>query len=192
VLTQLTGGSGGRRTERQVLANGAVAAAAALVGSWPAVAGALAAATADTWATEIGSFSPTPPRLVTTARRVPAGTSGAVTWLGTAGGLAGASAIAGLAAAFARTGWRSAALVAAAGAGGMLADSLLGATVQGAYECPDCGRRWERGGGWPAGAAACHGPPRLVKGLRWLDNDGVNLAATLAGGGLGALSAGLW
>ena len=54
VLTRLAGdppeGSAARNA-RQVVANGGAAAAAALLGSWPVAAGALAAATADTWAT---------------------------------------------------------------------------------------------------------------------------------------------
>src|SRR2546422_8154673 len=97
LLTQWTGGTGGRRNARQVLANGGVGAVAALAGSWPAAAGAIAAAAADTWATEIGSFSPVPPRLVTTWERVTRGASGGFTALGTAGGVAGAVAIAALA-----------------------------------------------------------------------------------------------
>jgi uncharacterized membrane protein len=64
----------------------------------------------------------------------------------------------------------------------MLADSLAGATLQGEYECSSCRRRSERGG------EACHGPMRRVKGLAWLDNDGVNLIATLSG----ALAAFAW
>jgi len=121
---------GGRRNERQVLANGGVAALAALAGSWPAFAGALAAATADTWATEIGSRSRAAPRLITSGAPVPAGTSGGITLLGTLGGLAGAAfigALAGLGA------------VAVAGAFGTVIDSLLGATLQGKFECPRCG-----------------------------------------------------
>src|SRR5438093_5230732 len=45
-------------------------------------AGALAAAAADTWATEIGAFSPFAPRLITSGRQVPRGTSGGITVLG--------------------------------------------------------------------------------------------------------------
>jgi uncharacterized protein (TIGR00297 family) len=156
------GGGGGRRNARQVLANGGVAALAALAGNWAWFAGALAAANADTWATEIGSFSRTPPRLITNGTRVPAGTDGGITLLGTVGGVAGAGLIAGLAGLLPRAsgpgsthpGWVVIA-VATAGVVGMLLDSLLGATLQGK--------------------------------IRWMDNDAVNLAATLTG----ALCAGL-
>jgi uncharacterized protein (TIGR00297 family) len=152
----LTAG-GGQRTERQVLANGGVAALAALAGSWAGFAGAIAAATADTWASEIGRHARTPPRLITTGRPVPAGTDGGITLLGTAGGVVGAGLIAALAVLLepraigqgsAHSGW-IAPIVAAAGIIGMLLDSMLGATLQGA--------------------------------VRWFDNDVVNLAATLGG-----------
>jgi len=181
LLTQMAGGSGGQRTARQVMANGGAAAVAALFGSWAGAAGALAAATADTWATELGSFSRTPPRLLTTRTPVPAGTSGGVTALGTAGGLAGASVIAALSGALGPGGWRGAAATVVAGVAGMFGDSLLGATVQAAYTCPVCGARSERA------RTTCHAPMRHIKGWTWLDNDGVNLAATVLGGGLGML-----
>ena len=139
-------GGGGRRNARQVLANGCVAALAALAGHWPWFAGALAAATADTWATEIGSHSRMLPKLITTGAHVPAATDGGMTLLGTAGGLAGAGFIAMLSYLF---GQRASLAIAAAGFIGMLVDSLLGAIVQGK--------------------------------VRWMDNDAVNLAATLTG-----------
>jgi uncharacterized protein (TIGR00297 family) len=144
---------GGQRNERQVLANGGVAALAALAGSWAAFAGALAAATADTWASEIGRRSPTLPRLITSGTPVPAGTDGGITLLGTVGGVAGAAFIAGLAFVLEP---RSLVAVAVAGVFGMFLDSLLGATLQGAF--------------------------------RWLDNDAVNLAATLGGAAVAAVA----
>ena len=162
----LTRGGGQQRRARQVVANGGVAAVAALAGSWPAFAGALAAATADTWATEIGSRSRAQPRLITSGAPVPAGTSGGITLLGTLGGVAGAALIGVLAGLGA---------VAVAGAVGMVFDSLLGATLQGKFECPRCGARTEQSG------TVCHEPVRVVRGFAWLDNDAVNLAATLAG-----------
>jgi uncharacterized protein (TIGR00297 family) len=159
LLTQWSGGPGGRRNARQVLANGGVAAAAAIAGGWLAFAGALAAATADTWATEIGAFSGVAPRLLTTGAPVPAGTSGGITVLGTAGGVAGA------------------------GVAGMAADSLCGAALQGAFECASCGARHEQAD------ALCHEPVKLIRGWRWLDNDGVNVVATVVGAGVAALAA---
>ncbi|MGH7645707.1 MAG: DUF92 domain-containing protein, partial [Gemmatimonadales bacterium] len=132
-------------------------------------------------ATEIGAFARRPPRLITTGAPVPAGTSGGITPLGTAGGVAGACALAAASAGLAPHGAATAMVVAAAGVAGMLVDSLLGATVQGVFECPACAARSE------TRAAGCHGPLRLSRGWPWLDNDAVNLGATLAGAATGAL-----
>ena len=154
---------GGRRTAAQVFANGGVAALAALLGSWPGFAGAIAAATSDTWATEIGAHSRTAPRLITTWVSVTKGTNGGITLLGTAGGVLGAVVIAGLTYALSPRGTapglthpgHAAVVVAVAGVAGMLVDSVLGATVQGPED-------------------------------RWLDNNGVNFAMTLAAAGIAA------
>lgn len=151
LLTAAAGGGeksrgGGPRNARQVVANGGVAALAALAGNWAWFAGAIAAANADTWATEIGSHSRTPPRLITTGRPVPAGTDGGMTVLGTAAGIAGAGFVAAIAYIL---GQRRAPAIAVAGVLGMIVDSLLGATVQGT--------------------------------IRSIDNNAVNLAATLTG-----------
>lgn len=175
-LTHLATGRGARRTARQVLANGGVAAAAALLGAFAIMAGALVAATADTWATELGAFSPTPPRLITTWARVSRGVSGGVTLRGTAGGAAGALALATLAHVVAPPGHgASVGVLFLAGVLGMLADSAAGALGQGVYECRACGARAERSD------VVCHEPVRHLRGLRWLDNDAVNLLATLVG-----------
>jgi len=176
ILTQLAERRGPSRNARQVLANGGVALVAALLGSWAGAAGAIAAAAADTWATEIGAYSPFPPWLITSGRRVTRGSSGGITALGTLGAVAGAALIAGLTAVLAPRGRAPGfVIVAAAGVAGMLADSVLGATLQGKYECPACDARFERG------SSVCHEPVRLARGWRWVDNDGVNLAATLVG-----------
>src|SRR6185503_19506702 len=74
------------RNAWQVLANGGVAALAALAGSWAAFAGALAAATSDTWASEIGRHSRSLPRLISNGTAVPAGTDGGITVRGPVGG----------------------------------------------------------------------------------------------------------
>ena len=126
------------RSADQVLANGAVATVMAI---WygltlspvaaAAVAGAIAASTADTWATELGLLSPSPPRLITTWQTVPPGQSGAISLLGTAGGIAGALLIGAVGSWWVHT---SFGVVWIAGVAAMLIDSLMGATVEGRVE----------------------------------------------------------
>ena len=177
LLTRLATGRNAARRTRQVLANGGVTAVLALIDSWPAAMGALAAAAADTWATEIGAFSPTDPHDIATGAPVPRGRSGGITPLGTMGGVLGAIAIAGLAALVApqsRFGLAGAMLAAAAGILGMLSDSLLGATLQGRYTCPVCNAVSEQPG-------TCHAPRARTRGLAWLDNDVVNFAGAAVG-----------
>lgn len=125
------------RSADQVFANGAVATILAVwsfisPAPWvvAAFAGAIATSTADTWATEIGLLSKTPPRLITTWRVCEPGRSGGVTLLGTAGGIAGAAVIA--AAAHLLLSIPLAAM-GIAGVAAMLVDSVLGATLEGRW-----------------------------------------------------------
>jgi uncharacterized protein (TIGR00297 family) len=134
----LAQGGGGRRSARHVLANGAVAAATALLaalapGPGPlrlAFAGALAAALSDTAASETGQLWGRRTVLLTTLRPVPAGTDGAVSAPGSAAGLAAALLLAALGAATRLYPWPQALAVAAGGVIGNLADSLVGATLE--------------------------------------------------------------
>ncbi|MFI5207199.1 MAG: DUF92 domain-containing protein [Gemmatimonadales bacterium] len=126
---------GGRRRAVQVFANGGIAAACALLARWsgtllPAFAGALAAAAADTWSTEIGARSARPPRLLTTWQTVPRGTDGGVTLPGSAGGALGAVVIATCAVLLGLVRPPAAPGVALAGVVGTALDSLVGATLQ--------------------------------------------------------------
>lgn len=174
---------GGTRDWRQVAANGgtyaAGAAAWAFAGpdaTFGALAiGALAAATADSWGTEVGTLSRGEPRSLLTLQRVPAGTSGGVTLGGTVATIAGAAFIAGLAAAL---GW-DARLVRAAmigGVAGALVDSALGAVLQARRWCPRCHLATERV------RHDCGTATEAAGGLPWLDNDVVNLACAVTGG----------
>ncbi len=87
---------------------------------------ALAEAAADTVSSEVGQVFGGEPRLLTTLRRVPRGTDGGVTLGGTAAGLLAALAVAAAAA----LALRLTLAVFAAGAAGLFADSLLGATLE--------------------------------------------------------------
>ena len=87
----------GRRTSKNVISNGVVACFMAAFGGYylPFVGGfigAIATATSDTLASEIGVLD-SHPRLITTFQRVDPGTNGAVSVLGTAVGIVGAAII---------------------------------------------------------------------------------------------------
>ncbi|MEZ4451355.1 MAG: DUF92 domain-containing protein [Nannocystaceae bacterium] len=177
----------------QVLANGGIAAACALaqrllpeVDLTAAFVGALATANGDTWATELGVLGNRPPLLVTTLRRVPAGTSGAISGFGVTATILGGAVIG---AVIGLAGWRDlgAWLVVGGVSGclGALADSVLGATVQAGYRCLACDRACE------APRHHCGRRARHVKGLRWCTNDVVNVLATLVGAAIG-LGLGSW
>ncbi len=177
---------GSQRDWGQVLANGGLGAALAVAHailpgqSWPwiAFAGAMAAVNADTWATELGVLNPTPPRLVKNWRAVERGSSGAISLLGSLAALGGAGLVGLLAYAFFPdlgflAIWLGATL---GGAGGALFDSFLGATVQAIYWCPKCQKETER---YPR--HLCGTETTQIRGWSWLDNDWVNVGASLAG-----------
>ncbi len=152
---------GHQRDAAQVLANGGIAGLCVLLGQafpgalwpWLAFAGALAAANADTWATELGVLSKTPPRSIRTGRMVEPGDSGGVSWMGILAATGGSLLIAllavlpwpGIPAEFGlATHGLVILLITLAGLGGSLVDSLLGATAQVIYTCPACGKETER------------------------------------------------
>lgn len=172
-----TEGKGDRRDVWQVLANGGPPALLAATagggeGALFVLAAGLAAAAADTWATGVGAHSRTPPRHLLNGRTVPPGSSGGVTWLGTAGGAAGAALLAGAALPF--IGGRAALAVLLLGVSGMLLDSALGAALQGKFRCETCDAASE------LRIHRCSRPTRHTGGFAWLTNDGVNALATAA------------
>lgn len=189
VLSTLPGGGPrSRRGARQVLANGSVAALAAglhSLGGWAdlALLGAIAAATADTWATEVGVRLGRRPRSVLSLRRQPPGTSGAVSLPGTLGSAAGALAVAG-AGRWLVGGLGDGALIAVAlgGLAGSLADSIAGAGLQAVYRCSVCGAAPE-----VARHPGCPERAGRVAGIPGVDNDVVNLIATVTGAAVSVL-----
>lgn len=180
----------GARDAWQVAANGSVYAAAAagalyLGGSgWFAMGiGALAASTADTWSTEIGTLGGGAPRLIVSGRIVPAGTSGGITLAGSAGAFIGAAAAALVAVAL---GWPVSFLAGfGGGIAGAFGDSLLGATIQSRRWCEECRASTERR------IHDCGSATVRAGGLSRLDNDGVNFVSTVIGGLVGLLLSGL-
>lgn len=185
---------GSRRDAVQVMANGGVAllcAAAYQSAEHPAwllaLAGSVAAANADTWSTEIGRTSRTLPRLITTGRQVPGGTSGAVSARGLVAAALGAALISLLAGIGAEANWfpisqswaMSLIVVGTAGLAGSVVDSILGATVQEQRWCDVCEQQTERR------IHGCGTPTRPLSGVLRISNDAVNLACVFSGGVLG-------
>lgn len=167
------------RTAVQVMANGGVAWGALVAlpyveatTAYLAFTGALAAATADTWGTEIGTRWRSRAWSLATGQPVEAGASGAMSAAGTAAGALGAGLIAGIAASVGPLSWTAGLWVVGSGVAGSLIDSLLGAFAQAQYAHP--------------GSTRLHDTPFApgdapVRGWRGLTNSGVNALATLAG-----------
>jgi uncharacterized protein (TIGR00297 family) len=193
---------GGQRDLWQALANGGAATLLAVLGGlamlsgdaalagvlFTGMAGALAAANADTWATELGVLSTSPPRLIThLGKTVAPGTSGGITGAGTLAALAGATFISvlhlifmglGLNVSAAQAGAVVLIAVIAGGVAGSLFDSFLGATVQAMYYSEKRQKETEK----PVEKDGSLNRP--IRGWRWLSNDWVNFIATLFGAGV--------
>jgi uncharacterized membrane protein len=135
----------------------------------------------DTWSTELGVFSPIPPRLIKNFKVVPPGSSGGITWFGLAAGLLGSFVIA-------LGGWLAAPgewsltifnpffwIVVISGFTANIIDSILGATVQAQYRCPECNKITER-------RNHCKDTiTHLISGSAWLNNDWVNAFCSFSG-----------
>ncbi len=135
----------------------------------------LATANSDTWASEIGSISKSKPIHVLSLSRVDAGTSGAISLLGTLSALCGAFLI-GIISHFL---WNEVTFqlglaIGIVGFLGNLLDTLLGATVQVTYTCSNCGLNTEK-------TNHCGQSTLYKSGLRFLNNDTVNFLSIALG-----------
>lgn len=175
----------GPRDSFQVIANGGPAllmsVLALLTGQTAFLLGsaaALAASNADTWASELGVLSQHPPVYILSRRPVAAGLSGGVTRLGTLAALSGGLFIALV---YGLLYWQGPAgslsllpdmaVITGAGLLGSTVDSILGETLQARYASDRHGQ--------PTEISSEQGRAnRLLHGLRWLNNDGVNLLSS--------------
>lgn len=186
-LTRGVLAKGARRDAIQVLSNGGAFAATGigwlLTGSpllLAAGAGAIAAAAADSWATETGIALGGEPRSILSGKPMARGTSGAVTVAGFLGAAAGAGIMAGT---MLLVGWPRVVAAAAflAGMLGMLVDSVLGATLQARRLCAGCRAETEQP------VHYCGRPTQVIRGVSWMNNDMVNMLATVSGAAIAGL-----
>jgi uncharacterized protein (TIGR00297 family) len=185
---------GGARGWPNVSANGIVAGLLALsilfLPREPVLAaflGAVATANADTLATEIGLLNPSDPRLITNLRKiVPAGTSGGISLLGEIATLMGAlviGVVAWLLRMTANPDWSLSIAIGTtmiAGLVGCSVDSFIGATIQAIYSCSVCKKITEN-------RRHCGSPSIPLRGHRVIDNNVVNLIATISGAAFAVL-----
>lgn len=135
---------------------------------------ALATVNADTWATEIGSLSKIPPRLLKNWKPAQSGTSGAISGLGLVASLAG-SVIVPLSVYWV---WKLDTaeffVIVWAGFLGSFADSILGASIQAVFKDPKTNSLSE--------LSESQGTRNVrVSGISWIGNDAVNFLASLFG-----------
>lgn len=190
--TEIAEKKGHRRDVMQVVANGLMTTIAALLWFFTSktvalimFGAAVAEATSDTFAGEVGRLSKSGPVSIRNFRPVPVGMSGGVTFLGMVGAFLSSAMIA-----FCWYIWfqgvsvYAAVLVCLMGFAGAVMDSYLGASVQAHYVDPDTGMLTEND--------EKDGRKReLAQGIRWVDNDMVNLMSNVFSSvfalGMGAL-----
>ena len=159
----------------QVLANGGVATIIVLLNHftdsdllYSAYIVSIAAATADTWGTELGIYSKERPRLVSTFAAVAPGTSGAVSAIGSLASLLGSILIVSSSLFFIGYNPETLLLMIFCGYFGGLVDSIIGATIQCQYRCPVCQQITES-------KIHCQQTTVWQKGSIFIDNDVVNI-----------------
>jgi uncharacterized protein (TIGR00297 family) len=135
----------------------------------------VAAVTADTWGTEIGTLWKGKPRSLVSFKKVEPGTSGGVSIQGTLGAIFGALIVTFSAVILDPSNFspRMIGMIVFAGMTGSLMDSFLGGTVQAQYQTTK-GKITEK--------TAINGvQTTLVRGIRWFDNDAVNWICGITG-----------
>lgn len=138
--------------------------------------GIIASSCADTWATEIGTMTKHKTIDILKFKPVEQGSSGGVSFSGFAGSLSGAlfvSLISVLWIDSSRIGFVM--LITSSGFAACIFDSILGASVQVQYKCSECKRIVDK-------QMHCKKDAVIYRGIKFINNDFVNLAAGLCGG----------
>lgn len=169
-----------RRDLLQVFANGGIPAVASVFylidanNVWLIIfCTSIAAANADTWASEIGTLSKSKPYHAFTLKQVDAGSSGAVSMLGTLAAFIGSILISFISFLFwGAIGTYMFVAITILGFLGNIIDTILGATIQVTYRCQRCMMVTEK-------KIHCNQSTEYLRGLRFMNNEFVNVSAIL-------------
>jgi uncharacterized membrane protein len=112
--------------------------------------------------------------------KVPPGTSGGISLWGSLGGLLGAMVVFLSAHFFLSFPFTQYFYFSLAGIVGSLFDSFLGATIQAQWRCEVCGKTTER-------KVHCGQVAQHIEGLRWVNNDVVNVGCAFVGAVVGGI-----
>ena len=170
----------GTRDIVQVLANGFAATVALIIGKiFDSHLGiviytvALTECLADSLASDIGVLAKKDPVDICRFKRIKRGMSGGVSPLGTFSALLGCAAMTLISIAFWGFDLKYVLAVFAIPMLGILIDSILGSLVQAKYKCAVCGKHTEK-------TAHCGQPTQHIGGLKFINNDTVNILSNLS------------
>ena len=171
--------NGSRRNWAQVIANGGPAGISSLLyfiyddSIWLiAFIVSIAAATSDTWSSELGVLSKSNPIHLIGLKRCEPGTSGAISMLGSMAGIAGSLFIVVTADILFDLALSTIILLSVFGYLGSILDTLLGAFWQVEYKCTVCSAHTER-------KVHCNKRTVKRKGVNWINNEVVNLSSVM-------------
>lgn len=172
---------GSRRDYKQVIANGGVPLLIVVMSNLlPSLSVdwykiyllSVAISTADTWSTEFGTLFANKVYLITNFKKVTPGISGGISLIGTIGGISGSVFIVLSAGFFIELNLEIFISIILFALIGNLLDSLIGAKIQVTYKCSSCGKITEK-------KIHCDGKTDYIKGVKFIDNDMVNLSSVL-------------
>jgi uncharacterized protein (TIGR00297 family) len=166
----------------QVLANGGFPGILVLINQvhtselfYIAYVSAIAAVCSDTWATEIGTLIKSRTFNIINFHQVEQGISGGVSLIGFIGAVLGAILISVSASPWSDNFSEFMMIIFISGFLGSTFDSVMGSTLQGKFNCVVCNKTVDN-------KIHCGKNSDLISGIKWLNNDAVNFAASLSGG----------
>lgn len=134
----------------------------------------IASVCADTWGTEIGTWTKRTTYNITTLKRITQGQFGGVSLVGTAGAFLGSVFVTASSLIYIDLEFDYFVFIIISGLTGSMIDSVIGATVQVKYLCRSCGNIVER-------EEHCNNQTIYYSGYKFINNDSVNLLAGITG-----------